>query len=129
MVGGRGKPFPPFFLIFARCLSDKFSLNSILISLFFSCSTGTLVPVLSSLNAGQNLELQTRLPSLGDVIQWIPFLPIEINVPDTVMSVYGFFTWIANRRPQEDQSTPRIYFINTVPYTTPNGVFYRLHIH
>jgi hypothetical protein len=49
-------------------------------------------------------------PTLGDVIGLIPFLPIEINVPNVISSVMTFFNWMTNRRPQE-QSTPRIYFL------------------
>jgi hypothetical protein len=52
----------------------------------------------------------TRLPSLGDFIELIPFLPVEINVPDVISSMINFFNWLMNRRPQ-DQNKPRIYFL------------------
>lgn len=56
------------------------------------------------------MDKYTRLPTLGDVIEFIPFLPIEINVPDVISSVINFFNQIMNRRPQ-DQSKPRIYLL------------------
>jgi hypothetical protein len=51
-----------------------------------------------------------RLPTVGDVINLIPFLPIEINVPGVISSMTNFFNWITNR-PAQEQSTPRIYFL------------------
>lgn len=48
--------------------------------------------------------------TLGDVIGLIPFIPIEINVPNVISSVITFFNWVTNRRPQE-QSNPRIYLL------------------
>lgn len=50
------------------------------------------------------------IPTLGDVIEFIPFLPVEINVPNVISSMMNFFSWMINRRPQ-DQTTPRIYFV------------------
>jgi hypothetical protein len=61
-------------------------------------------------NIAQIAEKHTRLPTLGDVIEFIPFLPIEINVPDVISSMINFFNWMINRRPQ-DQSNPRIYLL------------------
>jgi hypothetical protein len=50
------------------------------------------------------------IPTLGDMIELIPFLPIEINIPNVISSMMNFFSWMINRRPQ-DQTTPRIYFV------------------
>ena len=50
------------------------------------------------------------IPTLADVIGLIPFIPIEINVPNVISSVITFFNWVTNRRPQE-QSNPRIYLL------------------
>lgn len=49
-------------------------------------------------------------PTLGDAIGLIPFLPIEINIPNVISSMMTFFNWLTNRRPQE-HSTPRVYFL------------------
>jgi hypothetical protein len=48
------------------------------------------------------------IPTLGDVIELIPFLPVEINIPNVISSMMNFFNWMVNRRPQ-DQTKPRIY--------------------
>ncbi|PSN35580.1 hypothetical protein C0J52_24406 [Blattella germanica] len=58
-----------------------------------------------------------RLPSLSDVIQIVPFLPIEINVPDMMVGMYGFLSWLVNRG--QENGTPRIYFIVEVPNPPP----------
>jgi hypothetical protein len=50
------------------------------------------------------------IPTLGDMIELIPFLPIEINIPNVISSMMNFFSWMINRRPQ-DQTNHRIYFV------------------
>jgi len=49
-------------------------------------------------------------PTLGDAIGLIPFLPIQINIPNVISSMMTFFNWLTNRRPQE-HTTPRVYFL------------------
>lgn len=51
-----------------------------------------------------------RIPTLGDVIELIPFLPVEINIHNVISSMMNFFNWMINRRPH-DQTTPRIHFL------------------
>jgi hypothetical protein len=50
------------------------------------------------------------IPTLGDVIELIPFLPIEINIHNVISSMMNVFNWMVNRRPH-DQTTPRIHFL------------------
>jgi hypothetical protein len=50
------------------------------------------------------------IPTVGDVIELIPFLPVEINIPNVISSMMNLFNWIINRQPY-DQTTPRIHFL------------------
>jgi hypothetical protein len=55
-------------------------------------------------------DLYAFRPTFGDAIGSIPFLPIEINIPNVISSMMTFLNWLTNRRPQEN-STPRVYFL------------------
>jgi hypothetical protein len=57
-----------------------------------------------------NITVHALIPTLGDMIELIPFLPIEINIPNMISSMMNFFNWMINRRPQ-DQTKPRVYFV------------------
>lgn len=94
---------------------EKSSLSSSNINVYYI--TNTVGEVKSDLQSGDegmksNITVvkSVRLPTLGDVIEIIPFLPIEINVPNVIAYMTSFLNWIMNWRPQ-DQSNPRIYFM------------------
>jgi hypothetical protein len=57
-----------------------------------------------------NITVHALIPTLGDIIEFIPFLPVEINIPNVISSMMNFFNWMTNRRPQ-DQTKPRVYFV------------------
>ncbi|XP_023725635.1 uncharacterized protein LOC111874397 [Cryptotermes secundus] len=99
---------------------DKSALPSSGIDVYYVPNTAPLgVANMYDLPSGDGIIKSNRtvtthphalIPTLGDVIEFIPFLPVEINVPNVISSMMNFFSWMINRRPQ-DQTTPRIYFV------------------
>ena len=61
-------------------------------------------------STGATADMYAFRPTLGGVIGLIPFLPIEINIPNVISSMMTFFNWLTNRRPYQ-HSTPRVYFL------------------
>jgi len=61
-------------------------------------------------STGATADQYALRPTLGDAIGLIPFLPIEINIPNVISSMMTFFNWLTNRRPYQ-HSTPRVYFL------------------
>jgi hypothetical protein len=99
---------------------DKSALPSSGIDVYYVANTDSLGEVnVYDLPSGDeiiksNITVTTNahalIPTLGDMIELIPFLPIEINIPNVISSMMNFFNWMINRRPQ-DQTNPRIYFV------------------
>ncbi|XP_069702678.1 uncharacterized protein [Periplaneta americana] len=96
-----------YYVVNTEALGDEINEKSAVLS------SGELMKSNSTelINANKTIITDSpRLLTLGDFIEIIPFLPIEINVPDMFSSVAGFVSWMFNRRPQ-DQSRPRIYVL------------------
>jgi hypothetical protein len=76
-------------------------------------------------STGATADKDAFRPTLGGVIGLIPFLPIEINIPNVISSMIALLSWVTNRIPQL-VSTPRVYFLlrnqhgyNLHPYIWP----------
>lgn len=54
---------------------------------------------------------------MGDILEALPFLPFTVNVPDTISSVWGFFSGFfpggssntsGNKKPKKNSTAPAV---------------------